>query len=134
MKFYDYIFYRIYKFRNAKISQLNSAFPSLALMSINITWIFMVTLYLFKLCIETDELLLMIKDSFLLKLLVPILILLLHLFYFFTNDRYKIIICKYDSINIDKYYKLKGFLVVLFVIFPYLVSFIFIFLGINGYL
>lgn len=133
MNFYDYIFYRLCKFRNAKISQTNSVFPSLALMSINITWVFMVTLYLLKLCIGTDELWLIIKDSILLKLLVPIFILLLHVLYFFINDRYKSIICKYDSFSIDKYYKFKGFLVVLYVIFPYFVSFIFILLRSNGH-
>lgn len=134
MNFYDYIFYRLYKFRNVNISQSNSAFPSLLIMSLNIFCIFLILIYLLELKLNFDLIRLYYHTNFLVKALLPLFFLLLHLFYFYKNNRYKSIILKYDSIQIDKFYKLKGILIFIYSIFPIWLTLIIAFLGINGYL
>ncbi len=134
MNFYDYIFCRLYKFRNVNISQSNSAFSSLLIMSLNIFCIFLILIYLLELKLNFDLIGLYYHANFLVKALLPLFFLLLHLFYFYKNNKYKSIILRYDSIQKDKFYKLKGILVFIYSIFPIWLTLIIALLGINGYL
>ena len=134
LKFYQYVFYRLVKFRNNKISTTNSIYATILLMTIILIMYVYIAILLLEGVSDLEIISDKINKNIVSKSTIPVSLLIINLIYFYKNKKYKQILNYFEAKNADVISSIHDKYVIIFLIAPFIIALTFIILGITGVL